>query len=392
MTSEGEHGETPATCSQCKLLIYTHAMAGGGAERVCAILASGLARSGSEVILAVDHEHNANRIFLDGNIRVVVLGGGHGRAVVRLSALLAREKPDVSLSAIGVSNVKHTLAAALCGRLGRVILSYHAFAISEPQILSRSAYWMASILSRVTARTVAVSHALRGNLIQRWHVSPKRTITIYNPVLVGSDTSPLPREPGTPRLVLAAGRLVPGKNMLGVIRAFNHIAARVDAHLVIVGEGPDRPALEAEIAALGLHDRVRLPGYVAEPWDLYRQASCFVSASPVESFSMVVAEALAYGLPVVAYDSPGPREVLAHGRYGTLVTPGDEAALGHAIFRALEAPGDEADRRAGGAAFSLQVGLDAYRRLFGEVIAENRRRGLFNRSSQLSIGRPHSLF
>jgi glycosyltransferase involved in cell wall biosynthesis len=305
---------------------------------------------------------------------------------------LAREKPDVSLSAIGVSNVKHTLAAALCGRLGRVILSYHAFAISEPQILSRSAYWMAPILSRVTARTVAVSHALRGNLIQRWHVSPKRTITIYNPVLVGSDTSPLPREPGTPRLVLAAGRLVPGKNMLGVIRAFNHIAARLDAHLVIVGEGPDRPALEAEIAALGLHDRVRLPGYVAEPWDLYRQASCFVSASPVESFSMVVAEALAYGLPVVAYDSPGPREVLAHGRYGTLVTPGDEAALGHAIFRALEAPGDEADRRAGGAAFSLQVGLDAYRRLFGEVVAENRRRGLFNRSSQLSIGRPHSLF
>lgn len=352
-----------------KLLIYTHAMAGGGAERVCAILASGFRDRGDDVILAVDRHSDDNAKFLHPGLRIVVLGEGHGRAVWRLSRLLAREKPDVSLSALGVSNLKHSVAAALAGRLDRAILSYHAFAVGEPQMLSRIGYWATPLLSRLTARTVAVSHSLRRDLVGRWHASPARTVAIHNPVAVGG-LQAVARRTATDRpLVLAIGRLIPGKNMQGLVEAFCSVATRRDVDLAILGEGPDRAALEDAVRRLGLTGRVHLPGYIAEPWPYYQRASCFVTASPSESFSMVVAEALTYGVPVVAVDSDGPREVLENGRYGALVPPGDTEGLAGAIVDALDNPGDAEARRRRGLCFSVDAGLDAYGRLMDAVAA-----------------------
>lgn len=354
--------------SGAKLLIYTHAMAGGGAERVCAHLASGFARRGWRVVLAVDAHLDANDAFLDPAVDVHVLGTGHLRAVWRLARLLRRERPDASLSAIGVSNVKHVAAAALCGRLGRAVLSYHAFAASEPQRLSRAAFVFAPALTRLAARTVAVSRGLRQDLVDRWGADPRRTVTIYNPVLVGPDRDR--PGPGAAPVILAAGRLVPEKNMRGLLRAFARVAVSHPAHLVILGEGPERTVLEEDVASLGLEGRVHLPGYMADPWPLYRTAACFATASRLESFSMVVAEALAYGLPVVATDSPGPREVLADGQFGTLVPPDDEAALAEALRAALTRPDDAARLRARGAVFSVEAALEGYGRLFAAVRAE----------------------
>lgn len=350
------------------ILIYTHALAGGGAERVCAILATGFAQRGCTVTLAVDNVSADNASFVDPRVRVEVLGRGHARSVWRLARLLGRERPDMSLSAIGVSNLKHSVAAALAGRLRHAVLSYHAFAVSEPQLLSRLGYWSTPLLSRLTARTVAVSHVLRRDLVKRWRAAADRTVTIHNPVVIGDASSTAPR-PGARPLVLAAGRLTPGKNMRGLVRAFARVAAERDADLVILGEGPDRAALEADIAALGLADRVELPGYVAEPWDYYRRAACFVTASEAESFSMVVAEALAYGLPVVATDSAGPREVLEDGHYGSLVPAGDTARLADAIVRALDQPGDAEARMRRGRSFSVEAGVDAYARLAQDIAA-----------------------
>ncbi len=317
--------------------------------------------------LAVDSVSDDNAGFVDPRVEVRVLGQGHARAVWRLARLLAREKPDMSLSAIGVSNLKHSLAAALAGRLRHAVLSYHAFAVSEPQLLSRIGYWATPLLSRITGRTVAVSHALRGDLVRRWRASPARTVAIHNPVIVRGSGSVVTIAAPRP-LVLAAGRLTPGKNMRGLVRAFAAVAAERDADLVILGEGPERTALEEDIARLGLHGRVSLPGYVSEPWDYYRRAACFVTASEAESFSMVIVEALAFGLPVVAVDCAGPREVLDGGRYGTLVPAGDSRGLAAAIVSALDHPGDPAGRERRAQAFSVEAGVAAYAAL-AEAIA-----------------------
>ena len=346
-----------------KILIYTHAMTGGGAERVCALLASGFALAGDEVILAVDYESADNAAYVDAAVRIVVLGPKHGMAIRALARLLKTEKPDVSLSALGISNLKHLVAAGLAGRLDRAILSYHGYFSSEPQPLSRLSYLLTPLATRLAAATVCVSDSLRTALLSRFWASARRTTRIYNPVVTGMADAP---EPRASSLVLAAGRLVADKNFAGLVRAFALLDNR-QAHMVILGEGPERGAIEAEIARLGLGGRVTLPGYVREPWAYYRQASCFALSSHLETFSLVVVEALASGLPVVSTFCGGPPEILDFGRFGSLVPYDDAAAMARAIEASLATPGDPEPRRARAKAFGLPMALENYGQLFDTV-------------------------
>jgi glycosyltransferase involved in cell wall biosynthesis len=94
--------------------------------------------------------------------------------------------------------------------------------------------------------------------------------------------------------------------------------------LALVGDGPERPALEAFVAAHGLADRVSFTGFVVDPFAWMMRAHVVVCASIYEGLGMAIIEALACGTPVVSTDCPyGPRETLQGGRYGTLVPVGD---------------------------------------------------------------------
>jgi len=112
-----------------------------------------------------------------------------------------------------------------------------------------------------------------------------------------------------------------------------------DAVLWILGEGPDRPALEQQIADLSLGDSVRLLGFRDNPYSYMASADLFVLSSIFEGFGNVVAEALACGTAVVATDCPyGPSEIITDGVSGLLVPPRDPAALAEAIVRVLTDP------------------------------------------------------
>jgi glycosyltransferase involved in cell wall biosynthesis len=112
-----------------------------------------------------------------------------------------------------------------------------------------------------------------------------------------------------------------------------------DLRLLILGEGPERPALEAQIARLGLSDRVRLVGHVDNSLKYFARANLFVLSSHVEGLPNVLVEALMCGTSCVATDCPtGPREVLGDGKYGTLVAMRDPAALAAGMLAALANP------------------------------------------------------
>jgi glycosyltransferase involved in cell wall biosynthesis len=112
-----------------------------------------------------------------------------------------------------------------------------------------------------------------------------------------------------------------------------------DAKLTIIGDGEERKKLEAEIRLLELDEFVFLPGFVDNPYDYYAQADVFVQTSLWEGFGYVLAEAMACGTPVVAYDAHGAmREILDGGEYGILVPPGNLGALKVAIVSQIEHP------------------------------------------------------
>jgi glycosyltransferase involved in cell wall biosynthesis len=97
--------------------------------------------------------------------------------------------------------------------------------------------------------------------------------------------------------------------------------------------------LEDLARRLGIADDVAFPGFVDNPYCWLSRARLFALSSRVEGFGMVLAEALALGVPVVATDCPsGPREILQGGRYGALVPVGDPGALAAAMTAALAGP------------------------------------------------------
>lgn len=113
-----------------------------------------------------------------------------------------------------------------------------------------------------------------------------------------------------------------------------------DIAYLVVGEGTDRPRLEAKAAAMGIADRVVFAGAIAEneKADHYRLADAFVMPSRGEGFGFVLLEAMACGVPVVASSLDGGREALRDGELGLLVDPSDPTQLLDAIPRALKKP------------------------------------------------------
>ena len=359
------------TAARRKILFYTHSMAGGGAERVWALLASGFARRGHETMLVVDYEASQNIPYIDPSVKLITLGRGHLASTRALAKLLKSTKPDISLSALGVSNLKHLAAAIMAGRRDRAVLSYHGFFESEPQRLSRLAYLSTPLTTRLAARTICVSDELKTYLFDVWGADRRKTLRIHNPVFNGRTGPPPTRDDlaGRSPLVLASGRFIAEKNFSGLLRAFAMLS-RKDARLIILGDGDGRASLIAQVKALGLEARVDLPGYVDEPWTLYDQAACFVVSSRRESFSLVVVEALAHGLPVIATDSGGPTEILEKGSFGSIVPYDDDRAMAVAIEAALADPGDPASRVRRAQIFSLDRGLDHYERMIDDLARE----------------------
>jgi glycosyltransferase involved in cell wall biosynthesis len=130
------------------------------------------------------------------------------------------------------------------------------------------------------------------------------------------------------KLLLAVGRLDAGKDHATLINAFAQIAVRMpDWNLRIVGEGVLRPKLQEQIAALGLKERINLPGTVKDISKEYQNAQLFVIPSRYESFSLTTAEALAHGLPVIGFsDCPGVNQFIRTSENGVLVEPGRDRA------------------------------------------------------------------
>ncbi|WP_298227796.1 glycosyltransferase [Gryllotalpicola sp.] len=141
------------------------------------------------------------------------------------------------------------------------------------------------------------------------------------------------------RAVMVA-RLVAQKRVADAVRAWPAVlASHPGARLEVYGDGPERAALETLIAELGLREAVTLHGYVPRASDQLASAAVLVLSSRHEGQPLVVAEALAAGTPVVAYDIPyGPADMVEPGVSGELVADGDVAGLAAAINGILGNP------------------------------------------------------
>jgi glycosyltransferase involved in cell wall biosynthesis len=229
-------------------------------------------------------------------------------------------------------------------------------------------------------RLVALSHGVANELCAEYRVAGERIAVIHNPV----EVERIARESAEARAssppfakrgpaILAIGRLHRQKGFDLLLRAVASLG-RPDLQLVILGEGAERPALQALGAQLGMGDRLYLPGFVPDVPRWLAHADMFVLASRWEGFGHVVVEAQAAGIPVIATDCPhGPRDVVREGETGLLVSPEDVPALAKAIARLLGDPGLRhrlaAEARTDCTRFAAKRIAAVYRELFESVTA-----------------------
>ena len=175
--------------------------------------------------------------------------------------------------------------------------------------------------------------AQRSDVEVRFGASPVHVV-VPNAVPAAASVTPLSdRKPGH---VVMLNRLAPGKRIDHAIRAFDTVIRRVPhATLDVYGAGSEREALERLIGELGLEAHVALRGTTDDPGRELDEAAAFLSTSAFEGQGLSIAEALAHGCPVVAYDVRyGPRDMLAEGG-GMLVPDGDTDALAAALIELL---------------------------------------------------------
>jgi len=140
-------------------------------------------------------------------------------------------------------------------------------------------------------------------------------------------------------VVVTVARLALQKDLPTLLRALARLREWRPVRWMLLGEGPQRAAIEREAARLGIRDCVEMPGHTRNPYQWMRAADAVALSSAWEGSPNVLIEALALGASVVSTDCPsGPREILDGGRYGRLVPVGDDARLADGIRDAITEP------------------------------------------------------
>jgi len=326
-----------------RILLVIGGMYCGGAQRVIADMANYWAAKGWHVSLTTwsgpdvpdfyQLAPNISRVWLyvprGGRLPFATLRTSVAR-ISRLRRLLRTARPDCVISFIDVSNI-HTILASL-GLGLRVVVSERTnpainHTLSRPwRVLRRICYsWADQIVAQTRDAAAWVEHNCHA-----------RVAVIPNSLRVLPDTA-CRREP----IVVALGRLTAEKGIDILLHAFARIRNEFsDWRLCVIGDGPERNALESLGAKLELRERLCFLGEVASAEDWLARSGLMVHASRREGFPNAVLEAMGTGAAGICADCPsGPSELIEEGVNGRLVPIGDVDRLARVMAELMANPG-----------------------------------------------------
>jgi glycosyltransferase involved in cell wall biosynthesis len=397
-----------------RIAVFLPSLVAGGVGRVFVDLANGFSARGCAVDLVLGRATGPHLARVDSGVEVIELerdglvasrrlvlaahpgpvseilrsilvspsGPASVRSLPSLVRYLEAARPDAMLSGKTHTNLAALWAACLTRVPTRVVVSERTH-LSRQMSMKREPRWreIAPAVGRMyplAQAITSVSDGVSDDLARVTGIDRARIETIYNPI----DTKhirALAAEPADHRwlqndpkrglrVILGAGRLSPQKDFASLLTAFAALVSERDdtrtLRLIILGEGDERGALEARVHELRLEDHVDLPGFVENPYRFMGRAAAFVLSSAWEGLPSALTEAIVCGCPVVSTDCPsGPREILADGKYGSLVPVGDPGALADALGQVLDHPTDPALLAQRASDFEAEAAIDRYLRV-----------------------------
>jgi glycosyltransferase involved in cell wall biosynthesis len=224
----------------------------------------------------------------------------------------------------------HANTVAAAASIGRPHVRWIQ-SVQTTQPYPRWHWWLQRIVHRFAATIVVPSSSVAGAASHWAGIAPEKIVVIPNAIDPADwpAQSPIPAADPRPYPVVFLGRLDPVKDVPTLVAAAAKIGPAV--HLHIYGNGPDRARIADSIAS----DNVTVHGAVNRPQTALESAGILALPSLAEGFGLVLIEAMAAGVPVVATDVPGIRDVVRDGVTGLLVPPGNADALAAAIRRVV---------------------------------------------------------
>jgi glycosyltransferase involved in cell wall biosynthesis len=301
-----------------------------------------------DVEVAVFRREGQSNLFLDTAgrlaipVHVLPEAGRFDRSVIRaLRSLAVERNPDIIQSHAVKSHF--LVRAAGLDRMAPWVAFHHGY--TWPDWRARLYNQLDRWSLRAARKALTVSEPFRLQLIARG-VVPERIEVVHN--AINPEWGSRWRQPEAAaalrarlgialeaRVLLIVGRLSSEKDHLTLMEALGRLPEAPPAHLLIVGEGPERLRIEETVRALGLAGRFTLTGQVdsAEPY--YGIADICVLSSLSEGSPNALLEAMAAGVPVVATAVGGVPEIVSHGESALLIHPGDCQAMTNAIAALL---------------------------------------------------------
>ena len=274
------------------------------------------------------------------------------RTAFRLRTVFRKARPDL----LHVHGHKAALVAVLARAFLKdkapMVVSVHNYpSYYKSNVINRIAGSFAlRFIVRKACKVIAVSDAVKRDLIKLDHLEASRIVTIHNGIdakaiakngEAGVDVLKEALGIGDGDIVIGtAGRLIEGKGHLVLIEAADQLLKdNPHAKVVIAGDGPERKRLEDRISTLKLKKSVILPGFMDDLGPFFSLVDVFVLPSFSEAFGIVLLEAMNAGCPVVASEAGGIPEIVRDGETGLCFHAGDADKLAAAVRRLLDDEG-----------------------------------------------------
>jgi glycosyltransferase involved in cell wall biosynthesis len=342
-----------------RIAILIPSLEKGGIERSISRISNGLLDLGWEVDLLIDKSSLEAESYFDQRINFIKLKAGHFDQnknlffsllknillFIKIKTYLKRSNTKIILAA---KNIPLGILLKLTkGNRLKIIIREAVNPTTTLQLqrnlISRTILKLIKKLSYPYAnRIIAISNGVKDSLVKDIGIDPTKIHVVYNPSadpnIIKFSKEIVPQEflkSDIPTLI-SIGRLVPQKDYMTLLKAFNISSKKLKSRLVIIGEGQERSSIEKYVKDKNMDNEIILLGYQSNPWKYLTNSDLFILSSKWEGFGNVIVEAMLLGIPVISSDCPsGPSEILEKGKLGDLFSVGDHNRLATLIEEKL---------------------------------------------------------
>lgn len=332
--------------------IYIPLIQPGGAELKSIDIANQLIKCNHKVTFISSVSHKSDWDKLDGRVNCIHLPrhsqNKPGRildkmyAIARVSRHYSSDKPDAILSFLDQSI---TIAW-----LSRKLSSHKPFlASAQTYILKKTekspfslSYFFKHALTESDV-IIVPSNGVARSLVDVYEINRKKCAVIPNGIdikeIQSKKNAGVDFQPKKGRFTISAiSRLVEHKGLDDLLQTFSILVNFYDVELIIIGDGPLRNTLEKTATRLNIKDRVKITGFLENPFSILSKTDLFIQASHSEGFGTVLIEAMACGVPVIAAKCEGgiAEEILERGKWGELFERGSPESMLKAIRKNIE--------------------------------------------------------